>query len=184
MDLIEKLKYHRDIKKYVKIIREIPGSKLGIVAGYILQLSDDFVLIHETDDFKACGYIILPIWQITKLRSNKADKYYDKIIHWEKVIDKIGIDFKIDLKNYRTIFNTLKKRDFNIIVECEDPDIDTFTIGPIVKAGSKYVFIQYFDAEGYFDKDPISVNYTLITKVQFDEHYCNTISKYTRYRKE
>ncbi|WP_448702282.1 hypothetical protein ACFGVR_08065 [Mucilaginibacter sp. AW1-3] len=182
--IIERIKFHKESKKYVKIIRQIPGGGTEKSAGYILQYSEDFILLHETDDFRALGYIILPIWQICELRMNRADKYYDKIMRWEKITDEIGIDFVVDLKSWQSVFKQLQKKDLTVIVECETPEIDTFTIGPITNVGSKYVYIQYFDAEGYFDKESTSVDYASITQVQFNDHYSNIISKYIRHRKE
>jgi len=182
--IIEKIKFHQETKKYAKISREVSNCITLYSHGFILGHSKNFILLQETDDFRVLGFQIFPIEQIKKVRFNKWDKYYDKILQWEGEKDKIGIEYLIDLKNWKTIFESIKNTTLNVIVECESSDIDSFTIGPIEGIGKKEVVIANFDPEGYFDDEPSSIDYTSITKVQFNEHYVNILSKYTRRRTE
>jgi hypothetical protein len=182
--VFEKIKYHHDSKKYAQITREVAKGITEISNGYIIAYSPGFILLHEVFDFSVAGYNIIPIAQIAKVRFNRFDKYFDKILTHEKVITNIGIEYPIDLDSWRAIFQSLEKREANIIVECESPEIDTFTIGPIVKAGDKKLTIKHFNAEGYFDNKPTRIAYADITKIQFDNAYINTFSKYTRYKGE
>lgn len=91
---------------------------------------------------------------------------------------------KINLTNWQTIFKSIKSIDLNVIVECENPNIDTFTIGAIVKTTKKLVHILYFNADGFIDETPTSVDYDSITKVMFDDRYINVFSKYIRHKKK
>ena len=116
--------------------------------GYILGFSDDLLLIHSSDDFKIDGYEIFPVTQITKIRFNKSDVYFDKIMKWEKEFYKIGITYQVDLTSWKTAFQSIKKQSLNVIVECEQREVDSFNIDPIEKIGSKQVKIRFFDAEG------------------------------------
>jgi len=78
-------------------------------------------LLHENDDFVFNGYSVLPIDQIKKIRFNNYDKYFHQIITWEGLIDKIGINYAVDLTNWTSVFNSIKAQKLNVIVECEDP---------------------------------------------------------------
>jgi hypothetical protein len=178
-----KIKYHLADKNYVKITRTVSKGIDKISNGYILDYSKDFVLLQETDDFKVLGYYILPANQIKKIRHNKYDKYYHKIMVWEGEADKAGISYKIDLDNWKSIFKSIKNLSLNVIVECEAPKIDSFNIGPIIKAAKKLVYIQDFDPTGLLDEKPTSIDYDDITKVTFDDRYINIFSKYLRKRK-
>jgi hypothetical protein len=80
-------------------------------------------------------------------------------------------------------FTSIKATGLNVIVECEAPSINTFTIGPIKKVLKNAVQILYFDAAGFSDSKPTSIKYNDITKVMFDDRYSNIFSKYIRYRK-
>jgi hypothetical protein len=177
----EKLKLH--LGNYVKITRTVAKGVDQTSSGYILDYSDDFVLMQEAGDFTLHGYIVLPVNQLKKIRHNKYDKCFKKIMIAEAEADKVGINYKIDLSSWQTVFNSIKDIPQNVIVECEDPKIGSFTIGPIVKANKKKINIQYFDPTGLLDETPTSVNYEDITKVSFDSRYINVFSKYLREKK-
>lgn len=183
--MIDKIIIHKEKKQRVKIFREVVRGQIETSNGYILDFSDELLLLHETDDFIVDGYTVIPIAQIKKIRFNKSDKYFDKMMKWENEFEKVGINHKVDIKNWRTLFTSLKKLAMSVIVRCEAPDIDgyEFTIGPIEKVGIKYVSIKHFDAEGYFENFSSSIDYPSITRVAFDTQYSNIFSKYTRHRK-
>lgn len=164
--------------------RQVAVDCTEVSRGYIVDYSKDFIILQLTDDFKAYSYLALPIAQIIDIRFNSQDKFYDKIMVWEKEIDKISLLHKIDLTNWQTIFKSIKRIGLNVIVECEHPDINTFTIGPIVKITKNLVYILYFNAAGFIDEKPTSIDYNSITKVLFDDRYINVFSKYIRHRKK
>jgi hypothetical protein len=180
--MIDKIRSHHERQQRVKIYREISKGQVETSNGYILDFSDELLLLHESDDFKIDGYAVIPIAQIKKIRFNKSDKYFNKMMKWEKESEKIGINYAVDIKNWRTLFNSLQKKAVNIIVECEAANVNGFTIGPIEKIGKKHVYLKYFDAEGYFDDFDSSIDYPSITRVAFDTQYLNVFSKYTRHR--
>ena len=109
--------------------------------------------MQETDDFRVLGYVALPIDQIKKIRYSRNDKFYDKIMILEGEIEKVGINYTINLSDWPSIFKSIKKYQLNVIVYCENPEIDGFTIGPIIKTTKTLVYIQYFDACGQLDEN-------------------------------
>lgn len=180
--ILEKLLIRKENRERVQITRKVAKGTLKITNGYILDFSDDLVLIHESDDFKIDGYSIIPFGQIKNARFNKSDKYFDMMLKSELIANKAGIDYKVDLNNWKSAFKSLKAHNKNIIVECEQPEIDTFTIGPIEKVKSKSLDVLCFDAEGYLDDEPTSIDYASITYVGFDREYINVFSKHLRIR--
>ena len=164
--------------------RQVADDHTEVSRGYIVDYSKDFIILQETDDFKVFSYLALPVVQITDIRFNNHDKFYDKIMVWEKEIDKVSLPHKIDLTNWQTIFKSIKSIGLNVIVECENPNIDTFTIGPIAKTTKNLVYISYFSPTGFIDEKPTLIDYNSITKVMFDDRYINVFSKYIRHRKK
>jgi len=71
----------------------------------------------------------------------------------EGEIEKVGINYTINLSDWPSIFKSIKKYQLNVIVYCENPEIDGFTIGPIIKTTKTLVYIQYFDACGQLDEN-------------------------------
>lgn len=184
MTIKQKIKFHKDNKYYTRISREVGEGYIELNRGYIVDYSKDFIIVHETDDFKVLGYIVFPINQIKELRYNNDDKFYNKMMIWEKEYDKVGIPYKINLSDWQSMFKSIKTLDLGVIVECEHPKIETFTIGPIIKASKTAVHILYFNAKGISDEKPTSVAYNEISKVMFDDRYVNVFSKYLRQRKK
>lgn len=181
--ILETIKDHFENKNYVKITRAIGGGDTTTSSGYIVKYSPDFLILQETGDFNLSGYAIVSIPHIVKIRFNRPDQYYNKIMAWEGQVEKVGINDNIDLNDWASIFKSIKKTGLNVIVECEGYDTNTFNIGPIIKTTKSQVFIHYFDATGFWEEEPTSIDLKNITRVNFDDRYINIFSKYLRHRR-
>jgi len=178
MKIRNKIEYHFNEKKYARITRKVAKNQHEITRGYIVDFSDSFIAVQLTDDFKFGGFNILPIDQIKKIRYNKYDKCYDKIMAGEGQKKRLGLETNVRLSSWESIFLSLQKRKKNIIVECEHPKINSFTIGPITKITDRSVYIRYFDAAGILDKESTKIKFKHISKVLFDDRYIDVFSKY------
>ncbi len=182
--ILEKIKFHCDNKKFTRITRQTSEDTTEISRGYIVDYSENFIVLQLTDDFEINdGFIVIPVSLIKDLRFNSHDKYYDKIMFWEKEIEKVAITYKTNLTDWESVFRSIKKTGLNVIIECENPSIDTFTIGPIVKITKSKVSILYFDPSGFSDEEPTFILYKNITQVTFNSRYTNVFSKYIRRKK-
>ncbi len=179
--IADKLKLH--LNNYVKIFRTVAKGIEETSSGYILNFSDDFVLLQEAGDFTILGYLILPVKQIKKIRHNKYDKCFKQIMVAEGEAAKVGIDYKIDLNSWQSVFKSIQTINLNVIVEIEDPANKIFSIGSILKITGKKVHIEYFDAKGFISNHPDKINLDEITLVKFDDRYVNVFSKYLRKKK-
>ncbi len=171
----------KEIAKYkaqsvcVKIIRK---SKMPIIHGYILGCSDDLIIVQEVDDFIVLGYIIIPKKSIKSIRYNACDKTYDNILKAEKQFEKVHLKYEIDLTNWKTTFQSVKSTGLNLTIECEKREL--FLIGILGNIKKENVYIRYFDATGILDDMDTLVFYKEITKINFDDRYVNTFSKYLK----
>jgi|688.fasta_scaffold1074743_1 hypothetical protein len=181
--MIDKIKYHRDKKKYFKVQRQVSKDVFEKSHGYIVDFSKDFILLNDSDDFELDGYSIFPIKTIADIQFKNTDKHYDKIMHLEGLTDRVVKKHKIDLTNWTSIFKSIRLLGLNPIVENEDPNDESFDVGPITKVTKTSVYVRYFDSQGYLDKEPTKIPFNLITIVKFDGRYTNTMSKYLRERK-
>jgi hypothetical protein len=181
--MLKKIKKHFETKAYSKIIRAWGKTELtDFTAGYIVGYSDDFIILQETDDFRLLGYLIIPIKQIKKVRHNKWDKYYNKIMESEGKTNEVSLRYPVDLKNWKSIFDSIQGHNLKVIANCELSDEHSFTIGPIIRAKKKSVEIQGFDPAGFVDEETTTIQYKEITKVAFDDRYANVFGKYLRKR--
>ena len=168
-----------DNKEIVKINRQVTDGEANIY-GYLLGVSDDFLLVQNEDDFTLDGYSIIRMTQFQSIRCDKFDKAIKKILKKEGIQKKgYGIKKPLKLDSWESIFKQLKKRGQNVVVECEFLKTPSFTLGSIQSVNSKSVEILYFDATGKLDKEPTKIKYKDITLVKFDDRYTNVLSKYT-----
>lgn len=180
MNLEQRIKYQLDNKKFCQLKRKVGENSFVYSNGYILDHSEHFLLVQDVADFSVAGYLVFPIATLIEIRYNANDKYYDKIIQWENLLEQVSNKYKIDLTDWTSIFRTIKKSGLNVIVENENPEEDTFLIGPIVKTSKTAAYIRYFNGKGILDPEPSRISFDKITMVKFDDPYINVFSKYLR----
>jgi len=174
------LQRHIDKKDLVEILRAFTEGEANI-GGFMLDMSDDFLLLQMVEGFQMDGYGIIRKDYFEAMSCNDYNKAYRDILKAEGVIKKeYGLKKKVKLDTWKTIFKSLVKHDFHVIVECEDLQNPTFTIGPITKVGNKYVHIRYYDATGLLEKKSTKVKLEDITLVRFGDRYTQTFRKYLK----
>mgnify|MGYP006999717569 CR=1 FL=1 len=173
--VLKKIKKHFTEKRYVRLTRK-KGEFVGISTGYILNHSVNFILLQETDEFRILGYQIIPIYTIKHIRFNKNDETYERILKAEGLFPVLK--HKIDLTDWNTIFNDIKKTELIITSECEHPKFSSFCIGQLKKINKKSISIRYFNAQGILDNENTKNKFKNITKLSFDDRYANIFSKY------
>ncbi len=100
LTLTQQIKFHLKNKKYCRIKRGFNGNSFAYSSGCIVDKSDEFILMQESNEFKVLGYLIFPISTVVQIRYNNNDKYYDKIMRWENLSDKVSNMYNIDLTNW------------------------------------------------------------------------------------
>jgi hypothetical protein len=180
-DIIRK---HIEKSDFVKLDRKFKDieSRLN---GIILQLSDNFLLVEIIDDFLINGFAIIRIDQFESYSCGKYEKSYKKILLSDSIISETHDEQpSIDLTNWQSIFNSLRKIDFHVIIECEDLDEPTFTIGPIKRITEKCVSVQNYDPTGKLDDINTIIEFDDITLLQFGDRYSTTFRKYLKTAKK
>lgn len=179
-ELLSKL-FHQPWK--VMITRNFPGDPRH--NGFVQGLGEKLVLIQKFHDFYVEGYSILRVKDIKRVRSGKHERFWEKMIRAEGIMQRVGISYEVPLESYRSIFDFFCGRGQHIIVECESrttEDDSEFLIGLLHSVYDESASILNFDALGNWDEEPTEVAYNDITQVQFDTPYINTISKYLKER--
>lgn len=179
MSTSKKIDDFKVARRYARLTRERGEFQDG-TRGYIVDYSIDFLLLHMTDDFVLNGYGIFPLDTIKEVRSNKHDKFYDKVMKAEGQKEMVGIPYKIDLSTWETIFRSIKTARLTVTIECEEPQLDYFCIGTIHRIGTKAVSTRYFSPDGIIEGKSTKTDYVNITKVTFDDRYANILTKYVR----
>ena len=166
-----------DTQEVVKIYRDVTDGESDLY-GYIVDKSDDFLVIHNENEFLLDGYTIIRKDQFDYIRCDEYDETIRIINEGEGLNKKVGLKKPLKLNSWKSIFKQLKKNDYHVTVECEYMKNPTFTIGPIIKVGDRSVEITYFDATGKLDKKPTKIKYKDISQVRFATRYTKVFKKY------
>jgi hypothetical protein len=169
---------HIDQQNFVKITRSISGSNEDL-RGFILAKSASLLLIQITVNFMFDGYAVIRKSDIIEIRHGKFEKASKRIFKEEGLLrSSFGLDEKISLRSWETVFTDLKRLDYHVITECENREEPDFVIGPIKRILSSRVSIQYYDPTGKLEKKPSQVLFTDITSVLFGDNYSTVFRKY------
>ena len=157
------------------------GYRFNDYLKYMFPLlsSEKLFLASRESDFSFGGYHIGKFSDIdtVDIRTD-GDKLYD-IIKAEGLPKYFDIP-DIDVTDWKTVFESLQKRDGYIIVKCEW-DYDTeycFVIGSIIKVTSRKVVMKNFNCDAEWEEELYHIPFSKITTVEFDGSYCNVFSKY------
>lgn len=174
--MLKRLNLIREKQHQVQIKRE--GIAEVFINGYVLSVSPSFVLIHNAENFLLDGYSVIRTSDITNIRSNKYERFSERVYRAEVLANQIGIDFDVALDDWQSVFRSLKKTGLNVIIEHETLENDDFYIGKLVRINKNSVSMLYFDASGKWDEAPVNISYEDITIVRFKERYIEIFSKY------
>lgn len=108
MKISDKIKYHYDNKKYCKVVREVGKNSLEKSYGFIVDHSENFILLQQINDFEIDGFEIFPIKSISKILYSHNDRYYNKILCFGGITDKIENKHEFDLSSWKTILTSIK----------------------------------------------------------------------------
>ncbi|MEW6097263.1 MAG: hypothetical protein AB1567_12200 [bacterium] len=178
MQLTEKEKDLLKKNAAITIIRNTPG--FYNIHGYLLDISDDWILVQNISEFHLDGYSIIRKSDVDKMRYDNRDRYFEKILRIEGVRENVSKKYEINITDLPSIFKSLKITKLNIIVECEEPKNELFVIGKITQINKNSVSMLHFDACGRWEKQSTVIYYPEITIIRFDEEYINVFSRYLK----
>ena len=179
----ETLQKYVDNKDFVKIFRTLCEKEENL-SGFILKMSEEFLLLQLDREFMFDGYAIIRQDDCDSIRCNKYDKTQKKIFKSEGLLDtSYGLDKNIDLTSWTTIIQDLKKYDYHIIVENINKDYLDFFIGPVTKITKATVSIHNYDPSGILYSKSMNIKLGTIKTITFGDRYSTVFRKYIKPQK-
>jgi hypothetical protein len=179
-DYNNKISEHIEKCDFVKLQRKFK-EKETLLNGIILKMSDKFLLVQRIEDFLINGFAIIRLDQFERIYFGKFEKAYKRILILENVLnEQPDVNMNINLNSWQSIFESLRKLDFHVSIECEDLEEPSFNIGPIKRISESSVSVQYFDPTGLLDDINTIIKYDNITLLEFGDRYSTIFRKYLR----
>lgn len=139
---------------------------------YILDYSEKLFLGAVEDDFILDGFEINRISDIDKIEVK--DDGCIKINRRHALLDDLETP-EIDLTSWRTVFESLAKTDFYVIIQ--DQYDGGYHIGKIKEVGKNSVVFKHFDAFGIWQHKE-KIPFSEITSVRFADRYSTNWQEY------
>lgn len=179
-----KLQKYIDNKSYIKICRTVFDNEENI-SGFVLEMSNDFILIQDTYDFMFDGYAIIRKDDFDKIRHSSYEQTQRKIYKAEGLLTEgYGFDRCLPLTNWADIFRALKEYDLHVIIENIKEDYLDFWIGEIANVTNENVEIHNYDPNGILYEEPNAISFDSISILKFGDSYSTTFRKYIKRRKK
>ncbi len=146
--------------------------------GFVLSVSEKFLLLQLTHDFILDGYAIISIHDFDSYRYSAFEKTSRKIFQQEGLIDKVGFDKELKLDDWAGILTMLKQYDYHVIIESDRKKEMAFHIGEVKKVTAKTVYLQHYSANGKWDKKATAIKLKDIRIVHFGDNYSTCFKRY------
>ncbi len=148
--------------------------------GYPLKVSERWVLLHSKWDFHLDGYTLLRLEDITKIRPDARTSDSQRLLKKERVPEKVGISFDLDISTMQSILRGLRAAGENVTLHFDYPDeeIKCCYLGSPIRIWTKTASFLTIGTDAVWDPEPARVIYEEVSKLEFGDEYLNVYSKY------
>lgn len=164
----------------VRVERDIPDT--AYLNGYVLDMSDELLMIAAFHDFHPEGATIVRMRDIASVRSNEYERKWDSMLAAEGLLDAVGTSFQPKLDDMPTLLEDLRVHRRPLITEAEDLSDDddgwSFLIGYIDRIDEEACWLRHFDGLGRWKKLPAGMALEDITAVQIETPYIETFLRH------
>lgn len=176
MKLNKKLRYLKESRALITIKRKkIDGNK---IQGFLLDFSDELILIQYVYDFNFDGLMALRVSDITSIESTKTDVFQTKLLEGEGILSKTKFEVGYNVKNWVTLINGLSSDFRFLILEDENPEYPLFFLGEISKANEDCVSMRCFSGAGNWDDELSEISFEDISSLQVGNNYAQVYERY------
>ncbi len=176
MKLHKKLRAFKESRSLVTIKRQnIDRNK---IQGFLLDFSDELILIQYVYDFNLDGFMALRISDITSIESTKTDIFQTQLLDDEGLLSNIDFETSYNIKNWATLINNLSPEFRFLILEDENPEYPLFFLGEISKIAKDGVSIRGFSGAANWDDELSEISFKDISSLQAGNNYAQVYERY------
>ncbi|MBN1378895.1 MAG: hypothetical protein JXA04_06640 [Gammaproteobacteria bacterium] len=154
------------------------------IQGFLLDESDDLILLNYVYDFNLDGLMALRKKDISSIETSKTDSFQTELLKIEGIYTKVNFDTKYDISSWKTFIESAIEKHKYFIIEEEDFEVPEFTIGIIEKICEKSIIMKHFTGIGRWLDEPEEIKYEDITSLQIGNNYLNVYERYFKNKGE
>ncbi|MDG9666927.1 hypothetical protein [Hahella sp. CR1] len=174
--MLEEIKEAKENGTLVSIERDEVDE--NCLQAFVLDYSDELVLLQYVYDFNLDGLMVIRMGDITDVYMGAINILQTQMLKEEGLYEKVEFDIQCDLSNWRTTLSTLGQRYDYLILEDENPQDPMFLMGKLAEVSDDYVLANGFDGEGLWDDEATELGYDEITAMKVNNNYINFYKRY------
>ena len=146
------------------------------VCGYLLKNSN-LVVLRRFEGFSPAGISVVRKCDVNDLF---IDEKWTQMIRDEGHAHFAEERFELPTTSLRDLADALRERGRNILIDCEGEGSAEYGVhvGRVVASTLDHLAFSSFDNEGRWDLCQYSIPYASITRIEIDDPYVDTFSKY------
>jgi len=156
---------HRDL---VSIRRA--GVDDHSIQGFILDFSDDLVLLHHVYDFHSDGLLLLRCADITSCEAGATNRFQRDLLRTEGILDQVDFHYRAPIRSYSSFLHSLPAWEI-VIVEDELSSEPEFLIGTVHSVDDWSASIRFFSGAAVWDDEPREIPIERISSCQVRTNY-------------
>ena len=148
------------------------------IQGFVLDESNDLILIQYVYDFNIDGLMVLRKDDITSIETTDTDKFQTSLLKDENLIEKIDFRQKYELESWKCFIQSAMKNHEYFIIQEEEYEKPEFNIGQILYLEEEELIFRYFTGVARWLEEPVIIKYSDITSIQIETNYLNFYQRY------
>ncbi|NBB17105.1 hypothetical protein GVN21_17200 [Caulobacter sp. SLTY] len=141
--------------------------------GFVIALSDAFVLLQNIESWRVDGVRVFPLGQIAEIRHDDVRKGQQAVLEWRGV-DRGDRYEWLDLGDFQALFESVRARGVTVVVH----DEEVCDLGVVIAATAAAVELRPIDTGGNWEDEPWSVSYDDIWHVGIGDDYSAVLRAY------
>lgn len=148
------------------------------VQGFVLDYSDEIVLLQYVCEFRLDGYLFLCRSDITDVFSRKTDLLQTQILKEERVYSNVNFDAPFKLDGWESVFRHCHEQNEFVAIDEDRTEDGRSTIGEVHSINPGNVSVLGFSGAANWDEYETVHHFKDITCVQVGGHYMNMYKRH------
>ena len=151
------------------------------IHGVILKATSQCVLVHQIREFHLDGYLVLRLEDIERIRFNRYDEHFNRILVAEGALSSAGCARKLDLSSFEDLLEQLKQSQETCILEgCYENIDEVYLIGFLTEIDTEedFAHFMFFDSAGVFESKERGAYISFLSSVELQTEYIECHEKH------
>jgi hypothetical protein len=148
--------------------------------GFVLGLSESFVLVQRFQDFAEYGYALVRRDTIGDvLYRTRPLAFFEQMMEREGVLERVGLPFELPIGSMSVALRSIQQNRALVMFELDLADEDgEWPVGEVLSADDARTELRHVSAWGEWEDRIRTLETSLIQRIEFESPYLRALAKY------